>query len=385
MRSSRHTNVSPPSGQWRPMTAPALDAELGELVRTVQALHARTGARLASVPDWAPGLHRVSLARAVQGSASLSGYLVSLDDALAVVDDEEPSGTTEEARTALLGCRDGLGCVLQMAMEEDLELSPSLIRSLHYTLLRADRRASPGRWRHGSLPAPATGQPAGTPAETPAAAVSEVAAITEATVAPAPVLAAVVHLNLMLVSPFAVGNGRVARCVHQMLVARDRSALGVLGGIDEQLARHRDTYAGLLEAEAEEAVTRHGRGSAWVEMCLRAHLDQAKLLVARMDEAERGWAVTRELVDRAGVPLRSVSALWDAAAGLRIRNGSYRAAVTTWTGESLSYQSASRDLKTLVDAGLLRPHGETRSRWYSAADALLDAHTREGSRRRAMS
>ncbi|MGH9064916.1 MAG: hypothetical protein ACRDZQ_05010 [Acidimicrobiales bacterium] len=63
----------------------------------------------------------------------------------------------------------------------------------------------------------------------------------------------------------------------------------------------------------------------------------------------------------------------DAARGLRLRNGSYRAAVRSAQGEEISEQTASRDLEVLVDAGLLRPVGEKRARFYLGAPPLRDA------------
>jgi hypothetical protein len=56
----------------------------------------------------------------------------------------------------------------------------------------------------------------------------------------------------------------------------------------------------------------------------------------------------------------------DAAMGLRIRNPVYR------SDTEVSYQVAKRDLKTLVNEGLLVAKGEKRGRIYLASEYLKD-------------
>jgi hypothetical protein len=60
----------------------------------------------------------------------------------------------------------------------------------------------------------------------------------------------------------------------------------------------------------------------------------------------------------------------EAAYGARLRNASYR--VSTDVSNNL----ASRDLKQLVDAGLLIPQGETRGRHYIAGPEVLEIRAR---------
>ena len=57
-------------------------------------------------------------------------------------------------------------------------------------------------------------------------------------------------------------------------------------------------------------------------------------------------------------------ALLQAAFGLRVRNASYRASA------AISNNLASRDLKALVDVGLLIPEGEKRGRDYIASPVV---------------
>ena len=90
----------------------------------------------------------------------------------------------------------------------------------------------------------------------------------------------------------------------------------------------------------------------------------ARDTLERVDAAEDRWfAVGRALVEH-DLPGRMTAACWDAAGGGVLTNSAYRMAVAAARGRPLREQQASRDLRALVDAGLLRPTGATRDREY---------------------
>jgi hypothetical protein len=78
------------------------------------------------------------------------------------------------------------------------------------------------------------------------------------------------------------------------------------------------------------------------------------------------------LIARHGLPDRTVAALFDATLGMRVRNASYRAAVTGWDDEEVSVQVATKDLGSIVRSGLLTKKGKKRGTYYIAAKPLLD-------------
>jgi DNA-binding transcriptional ArsR family regulator len=65
-------------------------------------------------------------------------------------------------------------------------------------------------------------------------------------------------------------------------------------------------------------------------------------------------------------PERQLIALNDAAMGLGIRRATFMRFAQE-AGEDVSEQTAGRDLKSLVDDGLLEPRGEKRGRRYLAS------------------
>ena len=81
--------------------------------------------------------------------------------------------------------------------------------------------------------------------------------------------------------------------------------------------------------------------------------------------AQRRWEALDREVGRLGVPERSIPALFNAALGYRIRNATYRSLVS-----DVSELVASRDLRALVEAGLLAPQGERRGRTYLPSPSL---------------
>lgn len=63
--------------------------------------------------------------------------------------------------------------------------------------------------------------------------------------------------------------------------------------------------------------------------------------------------------------------LFDATAGFRIRNATYRATLEEAGDEQIAEPTATRDLQRLVDAGLLTPRGGKRGRYYVGASPIL--------------
>ena len=80
---------------------------------------------------------------------------------------------------------------------------------------------------------------------------------------------------------------------------------------------------------------------------------------------QRLWDQLEMEIERRSLPDRTIVALADAASGLKVRNPIYRAQA------EISENLATRDLKMLVDAGLLIAKGEKRGREYIAAEPVI--------------
>lgn len=350
---------------------PILTTEEQWVLDHVEDLRARLSARTREPWIWVGLLRRAALARAIQGSNSIEGYNASIEDALAAVDDEEPVAARDEVWRATTGYRDAMSYVLQLADDIHFELDATLIRSLHYMLISYDRTKSPGRWRSGPIyvrrdedgevvyTAPDAGLVPGL--------VKELVDQLGSSPGGSMVEAAMAHLNLVMIHPFRDGNGRMARVLQSTVLTRQ----GVLGpafcSIEEYLGRNTPDYYAVLGKVGAGAWNPGNDARPWVRFCLTAHYRQARTLLRRGEEAERRWdAIDRE-VRRLGVNERSISALFNAALGYRIRNATYRT-----LAEDVSELMASRDLRALVEAGLLTPEGEKRGRTYKASPSLRE-------------
>lgn len=350
---------------------PPLDhAELAVIDR-IEALKRTLGYATVGTKRWTGLLSRMLFARAIQGSNSIEGYNVTAEDALAAAVGEEPMDATREAWAAVTGYRSAMTYVLQLADDPHFQYSADLLRGLHFMMLNYDLAKHPGQWRPG--PIYVRNEERGEVVyEGPDASLSPqlVLALTEAlntdTAAPGLVVAAMAHLNLVMIHPFSDGNGRMARCLQTLVLARQGVLRPEFCSIEEYLGRNTRDYYSVLAQVGQGQWRPDGDARPWVRFCLTAHYRQAMTVLRRSRDMERLWNALEVEVFRRRLPDRSILALSDAAMGLRVRNSTYRAAA------EVSEQVASRDLKMLVDEDLLAPVGERRGRVYVAAARLAE-------------
>jgi Fic family protein len=184
---------------------------------------------------------------------------------------------------------------------------------------------------------------------------------------PSVVRAAMAHLNLVMIHPFSDGNGRMGRAIQTFVLARDGVLEQPFSSIEEYLGSRGNTeaYYAIL-GEVGGGVWHPERDARpWVRFCLKAHLQQATTLERRVRETARLWSDLEAEIQRKKLPDRAIYALYDAAMGFRVKSERYR------SHAEISNQVASLDLRTLVDNGLLTPHGEKRGRTYVASPHLV--------------
>jgi Fic family protein len=346
--------------------------ELTEVERRVHAKidELRTNLSYAvSSRRWTGLLRRVALAKAIRGSNSIEGYNVTVDDALAAVDGEEPLDAAADTWAAIVGYRQAMTYVLELADDRHFEYSASLIKALHYQMLSYDLSKRPGRWRPGSIfvRSEPSGERVyeGPDAERVPSLVDElVGSLNEASKVPVLVRAAMAHLNLVMVHPFSDGNGRMARCLQSLVLAREGILSPQFCSIEEYLGRNTPEYYAVLAEVGAGAWHPERDGRPWVRFCLTAHYRQAQTLLRRSREMQRLWDALEVLVTELRLPDRALAALSDAALGFRVTNGRYRALT------DINANLASRDLAALHRAGLLAAKGERRGRYYVASERV---------------
>lgn len=337
---------------------------------------------------WVGSVRRMLAARAIQGSNSIEGYNVSVEDAVAAIEDIEPVEAHSEDWHAVMGYRRAMTYVLQLAEDEHFELTAPLIRSLHFMMAEYDLDASPGLWRAGPIwiRNDTTGDVVyeGPDAEEVPGLVDELLAELDLNQEAHPIVrGAMAHLNLAMIHPFRDGNGRMSRCLQTLVLARDKILAPAWCSIEEYLGANTQRYYDVLGQVGEGRWNPGNDARPWVRFCLEAHYIQAMSVLRRVRESERMWTDLEALYEeRRGLPERSIQALFDATLGLRVRNASYRSVLKRFGGEEVSNQVATSDLRALVEAGLLKQHGKKRGTFYVASEPLAEIRDRARERRR---
>ncbi|MEM9122396.1 MAG: Fic family protein [Pseudomonadota bacterium] len=323
----------------------------------------------ASPRRWIGSLRRTGLARAIRGSNSIEGYLATLDQAVDAVDAEPPFDERTETWAAISGYRNALTCIMQAAGDPYFEFSKQFLKSLHFMMIGHDMSKRPGQWRLGTIFVADSHTEEmiyeGPDIDDVDRLMGElVATLGESTDTPALVKAAMAHLNLAMIHPFKDGNGRMARALQTLVLAREGLLHPVFSSIEEWLGRHTEDYYKVLRSMSNGTWAPDTDTRPWIEFCLKAHYQQALIFIRRNEEYSALFEQIEELLRAEALPDRAVLPLLDAATGLRLTNARYQREA------DVSMHIATRDLKTLSGAGLLIAHGEKRGRYYMPSDTL---------------
>lgn len=319
---------------------------------------------------WTGAFARMTLAKGIQGSNSIEGYNVTDDDALAAVENEEMLDADRETVHALVGYRTAMSYILQLSDDPHFSYSRGLIRSLHFIMVGYDLTKHPGKWRPGPVFVrnDRTGERVyeGPDAERVNDLMHRLVGFLNHPPAElhAIVVAALGHLNLVMIHPFSDGNGRMGRAIQTLALTRSGMLAKEFCSIEEYLGRNRQPYYDVLAEVGAGSWNPHRDTRPWIRFCLTAHFRQASTLVRRAKAIQRLWDFLEHLIQARGLPDRTIVVLAEAAMGFKVRNATYRKAA------DISDTMASRDLKLLTDAGLLVPDGEKRGRRYTASREL---------------
>jgi Fic family protein len=363
---------------------PPMSFEEAAALRKIDDLRRQLRFQVAQPRRWVGQVRRVLGARAIQGSNSIEGYEVSVEDAMAAIGGDEPADAGIEDWNAVSGYRRAMTYVLQLAQDEHFQYSPQILRSLHFMMTEYTLKASPGLWRPGPIwiRNEVTGDVVyeGPPADEVPELVEELAEdLSSDNETPVLVRAAMAHLNLVMIHPFRDGNGRMSRCLQTLVLAREQILAPQFSSIEEYLGRNTQSYYRVLQQVGAETWRPQRDARPWTRFCLEAHFVQASSVLRRVQESEEIWTKLDALRLEKRLPPRMLSALFDATVGLRVRNASYRTALEM-SDEEITKQAATDDLRTMVQAGLLERFGARRGSFYQAAGPLkaIWAEVRQG-------
>lgn len=349
---------------------PSLDEDEERVIARIEEVRQtlRYALSLSGLRRWKGNLRRMALAKAIRGSNSIEGYNVTKQDAMAVVDEEEPLDANEETRRAVNGYRDAMSYVLQLSDDPHFSYSTALIRGLHYMMLRHQLSKNPGKWRPGHIFVvdESTGERVyeGPDGDINGLMEELAASLNEKDGVHCLVKAGMAHLNLVMIHPFSDGNGRMGRCLQTLVLSREQILDPMFSSIEEHLGRLQRPYYDVLAEVGAGSWHPERDARPWVRFCLTAHYQQANQLVRWSRIYSRLWDALEAELSTRSLPDRMLPALSDAAMGYRVRNATYRHLA------DVSEMLASKDLRVLVEAGLLTPEGERRGRQYVGSESL---------------
>jgi Fic family protein len=322
---------------------------------------------LSTPARWEGLLRRATLAKTVHGLND-DGFDLPLDDAL--TERGESLEADETTTPAVVGYRRAMNYILRLSVDPFFKYSSDLLRCLHYMMLEHDPEKSPGQWRTGDFFVRdrlknAVVHYGPDPDKVPGLVDELMSCLNSGQSATHNVVcAAMAHLNLVLIHPFRDGNGRIARALQTLVLARSGVIEPAFSSIEEYLGRNRAEHEVALAAVRGDHWDPRRNTRPWIRFCLTAHYRQATTLLRRVDRVRAVWDRVEQEVAKRRLPERAMLALVDATLGYPVRNSTYRSAA------GISEYLASRDLKTLVRAGLLVAQGDRRGRFYLPVDSL---------------
>jgi Fic family protein len=349
-------------------STPALTRELRASLAELDECHARLAHELGRTAPWDGTLRREARVDAVVASTSIEGYSVDSTTAAAIVDGAQVTAGDSKDRWAIACYARAMEHVRVMADDPVFRWLDRVLLDLHFDacIYRTDR--SPGRWRSG--PIHVTAPPGGHAYHAPEGS-DVIALMEEATTwmqegdleSHIVVRAAMAHLHVVSIHPFRDGNGRAARLVQSLMLARNGIMAPEFGSIEGYLAAHTDQYYAHLQRAQGPNWDPTRDVTDWVTFCVEAHIHQATSFEARAAAIARRWQHLESIVGERGWPDRLVIALEQA-----LHDGVSRASYVAET--VVSPPTANGDLRRLVDAGLLVQRGRGRSTRYVASDSL---------------
>ncbi|AJE43190.1 Fic family protein [Streptomyces nodosus] len=356
---------------------PALNVEDQRVLGEIEDLRHSLRLRVRSTPvKWTERLRNFLTADAVAASNSIEGFTVSTVDVEDLLEGERDVDVSEEDREETLAYQRMMTYLQTLHDVADFRYSKELLNALHWMLQghRHTPRKPAGQWRRGAVHVTDARDPgiaaytAPDAADVPAL-MGELAEWLNADDGTHPLVrAAMAHLHLVSIHPWADGNGRMSRSLQTLMIAREGQLAPEFSSIEAWLGRPGNTWEYYRELQRRGATYHPDQDvSDWIRFNLTAYHQQAQTVRSRLDRSSRVWLLLGEFAEARGLDERVVSALHDVAMSGRVRRTRYERA------EDLSLQRAQRDLRDLVAGDVLTPVGRTRARFYTTGPAFPES------------
>jgi DNA-binding transcriptional ArsR family regulator len=348
-----------------PTTTRVLVRKLEEL----DELRRRLGDEAGIAGPWLGTLRRQWRASSAESSIEIEGFRVPEAEQVAVASGDQHPPLDDDDRMALSSYARAMDHVGVMSRDPVFRWVDRVILDLHFDACYFQKDKDPGQYRRSAIEVTGMGggPPAyvGPPHEDVPKLMGEVVRWLDRGDRDAHVVvrAAMAHLHVVSVHPFRDGNGRIARIVQSLVLAREGVLAPEFVSIEEHLGRNTDAYYAALQKVQGGAYQAERDAGPWVQFCLDAHLEQGRRRLEQIAEAGARWSALERLVAERGWPDRLVIAL-EQSLFQGVDRASYAAEA------DVSAPTASNDLRRLLDAGLVSQRGKGRTTRYVASEGL---------------
>jgi Fic family protein len=170
--------------------------------------------------------------------------------------------------------------------------------------------------------------------------------------------AGIAHLHLVAIHPFVDGNGRTARLLATLLLQKTGYGFRKLLSLDAYYQRNRDEYITALRNSLGKNYDPEYESTKWLDFFTTSIIVQAGSLEGKLTD----WRIMLDKIHedwkKSGLNDRQIDGLiYAGRMGYLTRK--FFAEIT-----NVSLITASRDIATMVKAGLLKPEGKARNLRY---------------------
>jgi Fic family protein len=323
-------------------------------------------------PTHAEWLRRRAWVRTIHGTTRIEGNTLSDIEVEALLSDASAGRVSDREAREIIGTRAALELVDELVGQSKVGIDQQLIREIHRRVLWGQSPLlTPGEYRRGEnrivdadgstiFTTPPSGDVPSLMEQLGGWLTSQSRGLE------APTAAALSHLEFVAIHPFNDGNGRTARAISRLILARYGYAFEGLVSLDAQLDLDRAAYFGAIRAAIGRSYEPGYDATPFVRFFVDSLAQSADHVLERVRGLGLVMIAIRRAIASGSLPAPMIDGLAYAWINRHLRAGDY---IRT-TGRSP--QNTTRDLQRAVDDGWLTSAGERRARIYALGPKLLE-------------
>jgi Fic family protein len=323
-------------------------------------------------PTHAEWLRRRAWVRTVHGTTRIEGNTLSDIEVEALLTDAAAGRVSDREAREIIGTRKALELVDELVGRSNVAIDPQVMREIHRRVLWGQSPLlTPGEYRRGeNRVVDADGSTIFTtpPSGDVPSLMDELGKwlTNQSGSLDAPTAAALAHLEFVAIHPFNYGNGRTARAISRLILARHGYAFDGLVSLDAQLDLDRAAYFAAIRAAVGRSYAPGYVATPFVRFFVDSLVQSADHVLERVRGLGLVMIAIRRAIASGSLPAPMIEGLAYAWINRHLRAGGYIRA----TGRSP--QNTTRDLQRAVDDGWLAAAGERKARIYVLGPKLLE-------------